>query len=188
MNKRTNAILVIIVLILTAWFYSLNQSKTITLQKDNTIPDYTSENVLTKVFFNTGDIQYSAAAKRIEYFLDKAETLFFQPDVFVYTNNNQTTEKSWHLSADKATLLGKDQLKLEGNVQIENLQKEAKFDSITTQSTLVNLITQDISSDTMVQIKGKNFITSGRKLVGNLRNQVATIQEQVKTQYEIERK
>ena len=40
-------------------------------------------------------------------------------------------------------------------------------------------------SDTQVKINGLNFNSSGLKLVGNLRQQVATLKEQVKTYYEI---
>ena len=37
----------------------------------------------------------------------------------------------------------------------------------------------------MVKINGQNFNSTGLKMIGNLRQQIATLKEQVKTYYEI---
>ena len=42
-----------------------------------------------------------------------------------------------------------------------------------------------MTSDSMVKINGLNFSSTGLKMVGNLRQQVATLKEQVKTYYEV---
>ena len=76
-------------------------------------------------------------------------------------------------------------LYLNGGVVAETLLPESKLQRIETESAVVNLTTQDISSDTMVKINGQNFTSSGLKLTGNLHQQVATLKEQVKTYYEI---
>ena len=49
----------------------------------------------------------------------------------------------------------------------------------------MNLTTQDITSDKMVKLNGQDFSSTGLKLTGNLQQQVATLKEQVKTHYEI---
>lgn len=55
-----------------------------------------------------------------------------------------------------------------------------RLQRVETEAAVINLKTQDITSDTQVKINGLNFNSSGLKLVGNLRQQVATLKEQVK--------
>ena len=79
-------------------------------------------------------------------------------------------------------------LYLEGDVLAQSLDPLSRLQRITTSSALVNLKNQDISSDSQVTISGLNFYSNGLKMVGNLRNQTATLKEQVKTYYEINNK
>ena len=76
-------------------------------------------------------------------------------------------------------------LYLEGDVVAESLEPTSRLQRVETQVAVVNLKTQDISSDKMVKINGQNFNSTGLKMVGNLRQQIATLKEQVKTYYEI---
>ncbi len=61
----------------------------------------------------------------------------------------------------------------------------SRLQRVETEAAVINLKTQDITSNTQVKINGLNFNSSGLNLVGNLRQQVATLKEQVKTYYEI---
>ena len=63
---------------------------------------------------------------------------------------------------------------------MQSLTSDSRLQRIETESAVVNLKTQDMTSETQVKIKGKNFSSTGLKLVGNLRQQVATLKEQVK--------
>ncbi len=76
-------------------------------------------------------------------------------------------------------------LYLDGNVIAQSLSAQSRLQRIETQRAVVNLTTQDISSDQMVKLNGQNFNSTGLKLTGNLQQQVATLKEQVKTYYEI---
>ena len=71
-------------------------------------------------------------------------------------------------------------LYLEGGVVAESLDPLSRLQRVETEAAVINLKTQDITSDTQVKINGLNFNSSGLKLVGNLRQQVATLKEQVK--------
>ena len=93
--------------------------------------------------------------------------------------------QSWKLSAKKAKLTKDEMLYLEGDVVAESLEPTSRLQRVETQVAVVNLKTQDISSDKMVKINGQNFNSTGLKMVGNLRQQIATLKEQVKTYYEI---
>ena len=98
--------------------------------------------------------------------------------------DNAGTE-SWELSANKATLTKNNMLYLEGNVVAQSLSAQSRLQRIETESAVVNLTTQDITSDKMVKLNGQDFSSTGLKLTGNLQQQVATLKEQVKTHYEI---
>ncbi len=140
-----------------------------------------------------------ALSDKIEHYTVDEQTLFTAPLVYLYptTSNEKEEEKnanqnvdffstqSWKLSANQARLTKDQILYLEGNVVAQNLTSDSRLQRIETESAVVNLKTQDMTSETQVKIKGKNFSSTGLKLVGNLRQQVATLKEQVKTYYEV---
>ena len=151
----------------------------------------------TTVFSPEGKKQYLSTADKVKHYTVDGHTDFEMPLVYLFdvsTSNN--TEKSnnsakllesqsWKLSAKKAKLTKDEMLYLEGDVVAESLEPTSRLQRIETQVAEVNLKTQDISSDTTVKINGQNFNSTGLKMVGNLRQQIATLKEQVKTYYEI---
>lgn len=201
MNIRWNVILGVIALCALAWFYSLNQETAdlSKLVKKPDSPDYVGYKMETTVFFPDGKKQYLALSDKIEHYTVNEQTLFTAPLVYLYptTSNEKEEEKnanqnvdffstqSWKLSANQARLTKDQILYLEGNVVVQNLTSDSRLQRIETESAVVNLKTQDMTSETQVKIKGKNFSSTGLKLVGNLRQQVATLKEQVKTYYEV---
>ena len=76
-------------------------------------------------------------------------------------------------------------LQLNGHVVATSLDPSSRLQRVETDAALVNLTTQDITSDHAAKIIGQNFNSTGQKLVGNLKQQIATLKEQVKTIYEI---
>lgn len=204
MNIRWNIFLSVVAVALLAWFYSLNQEdeKLASLIKAPDAPEYVGQNMQTTVFSPTGKKQYIASAQKVEYYTADGHTDFQQPEVLLLdveldkkntekqtaledidTKNNE--KQNWNLRADKAKLTKDNMLYLEGNVVVKSLSKLSRLQRIETQSAVVNLKTQDISSDQMVTINGLGFSSSGLKLSGNLQQQVATLKEQVRTRYEI---
>ena len=118
------------------------------------------------------------------------------PLVYLFDVNSSNTSQakdvahalasqSWKLSAKKAKLTKDEMLYLEGDVVAESLEPTSHLQRVETQMAIVNLKTQDMTSDSMVKINGQNFSSIGLKMVGNLRQQVATLKEQVKTYYEV---
>ena len=199
MNIRWNVILGLIALCSLGWFYSLNSDKPdlSNLVKKPDSPDYIGNKMETTVFSPEGKKQYLSTADKVKHYTVDGHTEFEMPLVYLFdvsTSNN--TEKSnnsakllesqsWKLSAKKAKLTKDEMLYLEGDVVAESLEPTSRLQRIETQVAEVNLKTQDISSDTMVKINGQNFNSTGLKMVGNLRQQIATLKEQVKTYYEI---
>ena len=188
MNIRLNIILAVIALGLLAWFYSLNQEdgSLKDLIKTADSPEYVGQKMSTTVYSPTGKKQYLATSAKVEHYTSDGHTDFQQPVVLLLDIEIQNTDKeSWKLSADKARLTKDNMLYLDGNVIAQSLSAQSRLQRIETQRAVVNLTTQDISSDQMVKLNGQNFNSTGLKLTGNLQQQVATSKEQVKTYYEI---
>ena len=199
MNIRWNVILGLIALGSLGWFYSLNSDKPdlSTLVKKPDSPDYIGNKMETTVFSPEGKKQYLSTADKVKHYTVDGHTEFEMPLVYLFdasTSNNAEKSnnsakllesQSWKLSAKKAKLTKDEMLYLEGDVIAESLEPTSRLQRIETQVAEVNLKTQDISSGTMVKINGQNFNSTGLKMVGNLRQQIATLKEQVKTYYEI---
>ncbi|MDG2954532.1 LPS export ABC transporter periplasmic protein LptC [Bisgaard Taxon 10/6] len=195
MNFRWNVILGLIALSLSAWFYSLNQEdgSLANLIKKPDSPEYIGQKMETTIFSPTGQKQYIAKSDKAEYYSEDGHTDFFNPVVFVLDDSTSDESKqnetdlhqSWKLTAAKATLTKDNMLNLSGRVVAQSLLPESRLQRIESERATVNLNTQDITSNTEVKINGQNFVSSGLKLDGNLKQQVATLKEQVKTHYEI---
>lgn len=207
MNIRWTVVLSVIALSLLAWFYTLNQEKDqlTELIKAPDSPEYVGHNMQTTVYSLTGKKQYVASAKKVEHYENDGRTEFedavvnlIDVDIEKKTAEKKTAlegEKSeekpnlvpsnWKLSANKAKLTKENMLYLQGDVVAQSLSPLSRLQRVETQSAVINLKNQDISSDQQVKINGQNFTSTGLKLVGNLQQQVATLKEQVKTYYEI---
>ena len=199
MNIRWNIILGVIALALLGWYYSLNQdhSDLQSLIKKPDSPEYVGNKMQTTVFSPEGKKQYLAISDKVEHYTQDGHTDFISPLVYLFdvsldnkdkeakTDKIQSGKQNWKLSAKKAKLTKDQMLYLEGGVIAESLDPLSRLQRVETEAAVINLKTQDITSDTQVKINGLNFNSSGLKLVGNLRQQVATLKEQVKTYYEI---
>lgn len=189
MNIRWNIVLSFVALLLLAWFYSLNQQDESlhNLIKAEESPEYTGLNMETVLYSPTnGHRQYVAKSSKVAYFESDGRTEFEQPMVYLYdTESRQSQQQSWTLRADLATLSKENLLYLTGDVVVQSLLPDSRLQRIETQSAVVNLTNHNISSQSAVKINGQNFVTTGQKLTGNLQQQIATLQEQVKTHYEI---
>lgn len=199
MNIRWNIILGVIALALLGWYYSLNQDHNDlqSLIKKPDSPEYVGNKMETTVFSPEGKKQYLAISDKVEYYTQDGHTDFISPLVYLFdvsldnkdkeakTDKIQLEKQNWKLSAKKAKLTKDQMLYLEGGVVAESLDPLSRLQRVETEAAVINLKTQDITSDTQVKINGLNFNSSGLKLVGNLRQQVATLKEQVKTYYEI---
>lgn len=191
MNIRWTVVLSVIVLALSAWFYTLNQQDEdlSNLIKKEEQAEYVGHNMQTTVYSPNGQKQYYATAHKVEYYQNGEHTDFHSPEVFLFDVINEKTQQkeSWKLQADSARLTKDNMLYLNGHVVVENLIAESKLQRVETEQAIVNIKTQDITSDSAVKINGLHFTSTGLKLTGNLQQQTATLKEQVKTYYEIQK-
>lgn len=186
MNRRLNTILVLITLVLGSWAYYLYQSDKISdlsnLIKQDGAPEYTGNRAETTVYDLQGKPQYFASADEIKRFEGTQRTEFIKPLLNLF--DGVSALKQWKVSADYAEITQDKMLHLKGNVRIESLVPNSRLEKIETDTLSVNLNTQDIFSESVVKSEGLGFTTTGNGLTGNLKKQVATLTNNVKTYIE----
>ncbi|EJS91744.1 hypothetical protein AAUPMC_01897, partial [Pasteurella multocida subsp. multocida str. Anand1_cattle] len=72
------------------------------------------------------------------------------------TENQLSNKENWKASANKAILTKENMLYLEGNVVVESLLSPSRLQRVETESAVINLSTQDISSEHAVKIYGQH--------------------------------
>lgn len=186
MNRRLNTILVLITLVLGSWAYYLYQSDKISdlsnLIKQDGAPEYTGNRAETTVYDLQGKPQYFASADEIKRFEGTQRTEFIKPLLNLF--DGVSALKQWKVTADYAEITRDKMLHLKGNVRIESLAPNSRLEKIETDTLSVNLNTQDIFSESVVKSEGLGFTTTGNGLTGNLKKQVATLTNNVKTYIE----
>lgn len=143
-------------------------------------PTYVSETSRTLVYAPEGNLNYILVSKWVSYF-SADETSWFEAPVL--TVNDKSATAIWSVYADKAKLTKDHVLYLYGHVTAESLTKEAELRKISTQNAQVNLSTLDVTSQDEVTLCGRGFNSSGLKMRGNLRTEIVTLIDQVKTHY-----
>ena len=126
--------------------------------------------------------QTKAEAEEIKRYEESEKTEFTNPLVNLF--DKLTALKQWKLSADHAEINAERILTLSGHVTLQALEPTSKLQRIETDHLSVNLITQDVFTDSEVKSQGLGFTTSGIGLKGNLKQQVATLLKDVKSYIE----
>ncbi|PQZ38736.1 LPS export ABC transporter periplasmic protein LptC [Cronobacter sakazakii] len=148
-------------------------------------PTYQSEQSNTLVYSPEGALNYCLVAQHVEYFSDDGVSWFTQPVMTTFDTNKVPT---WSVKADRAKLTNDRMLYLTGHVEVNALTPDSQLRKITTDKAEINLVTQDVTSDTLVTLYGTSFNSSGLKMRGNLRSKNAELIEKVRTSYEIQNK
>lgn len=146
-------------------------------------PTYQSEHTVTLVYNPVGGLNYRLVSEHVEHFADEQISWFTQPVATMYDDSKIAT---WTVRSDKAKLTSDKMLYLYGHVQVDSLTATSQLQHIRTDNAVVNLVTQDVSSDDEVTLYGIGFNSKGMKMRGNLRNKTAELIEKVKTSYEIQ--
>ncbi|VEI78273.1 Lipopolysaccharide export system protein lptC [Mannheimia haemolytica] len=185
MNKRLTVILLIIVAVLGGWYYSLQEKENTGLDqliKKEGQPEYVGNKMSTTVYDLKGNPQYFAQATEIKRYESTERTEFFKPFIELFAK--ESTQKQWKVSADYAEITKEKMLNLKGNIKLVALDPASRLQQITTDTLTVDLNTQDIFTESTVKSIGSGFTTTGVGLKGNLKQQVATLQKDVKSYIE----
>ncbi|WP_114192548.1 LPS export ABC transporter periplasmic protein LptC [Edaphovirga cremea] len=157
------------------------ESNTVPLNTQD--PTYQSQHTVTVVYNPTGKLNYKLVAEDVKYFTTEQLSWFTQPVMTLFDENAVAT---WSVRADRAKLTNDRMLYLYGHVEVNSLTQTSQLEKIKTDNAIVNLITQDVSSDDEVTLFGAGFMSNGMKMRGNLRNKTAELIEKVNTYYEIQ--
>lgn len=185
MNTRLTLVLLLIVVILGGWYYSLQEKDNNGLDqliKKEGEPEYVGNKMSTSVYDLKGKPQYFAQADEIKRFESTERTEFLKPFIELFAKDS--TVKQWKVSADYAEITKEKILNLSGNVRLEALDPTSRLQQISTDKLTVDLNTQDIFTESVVKSVGFGFTTTGVGLKGNLKQQVATLQKDVKSYIE----
>ncbi|EMM5118097.1 LPS export ABC transporter periplasmic protein LptC [Providencia stuartii] len=151
---------------------------------DNSQPNYQTDDSVTFVYNPAGDLAYKLVSDKIDNYTAEKITWFANP---VLTTYNEVGVPTWTVRALKAKLTNDRVLYLYNDVQADSLSPDSQIQRISTQSAVVNLITQDVSSDDKVTIIGQGLNSTGLKMRGNLRSRTAELIEDVKTHYVLQK-
>lgn len=184
MNVRLSLFLGAIAIVLVGWLVATSEQVAPTLGTVKGDPSFWGNNMLTVVYDPEGKLHYKLVSTKVKYYAETGDTDFTQPLMTLYS---QTGIPIWMVRADSAVLTKDRMLYLKNNVEVNSLTPESQLERLETAQATINLKTQDITSDTEVKLYGTNFTSTGLKMVGNLRNRTAALQEQVKSYYEIKK-
>lgn len=185
MNTRLTLVLLLIVAVLGGWYYSLQEKENFGLDqliKKEGQPEYVGNKMSTTVYDLKGNPQYFAQASEIKRYESTERTEFIHPFIELFAK--ESTQKQWKVSADFAEITKEKMLNLKGNIKLEALDPASRLQQITTDTLTVDLNTQDIFTESKVKSVGSGFTTTGVGLKGNLKQQVATLQKEVKSYIE----
>lgn len=185
MNTRLTLALLFIVALLGGWYYSLQEKENNGLDaliKKEGQAEYVGHKLSTTVYSLAGTKQYFAQADEIKRYETTEKTEFTKPLIELFSEENGS--KQWKMSADFAQVSKEKMLHLTGNVKLNALDPSSRLQQISTDTLTVDLTTQDISTESKVVSVGSGFTTTGIGLKGNLKQQVATLQKEVKSYIE----
>ncbi|WP_434525813.1 LPS export ABC transporter periplasmic protein LptC [Photorhabdus asymbiotica] len=176
-------ILTLITLALIGWNLSDSDENQLSSATDNNQPTYQSQETITFVYDPTGKLTYKLVSDDVQNYAESKITWFTKPVLITYDSNAIAT---WTVRSNKAKLTNDRMLYLYGDVQVDSLTDTSQLQRITTENAVVNLVTQDVSSDDKVTLIGVGLKSVGMKMRGNLRNKTAELIEKVNTYYEIQ--
>lgn len=184
MNTRLTLVLLLITAVLGGWYYSLqeNNDSLEQLIKREGQPEYVGNKMFTSVYDLAGKPQYFAQADEIKRYESTERTEFFKPFIEIFAKNSSL--KQWKVSAEHAEITKDKILNLVGNVKLEALDPLSRLQQISTDKLTIDLDTQDIFTESSVKSVGSGFSITGVGLKGNLKQQVATLQKDVKSYIE----
>ncbi|PHM71383.1 LPS export ABC transporter periplasmic protein LptC [Xenorhabdus kozodoii] len=181
------AVLALIALALIGWNLSgINDDASSAIVEDG-YPNYQTQEAITFVYDPEGKLTYKLVADDVKNFTETKLTWFTRPVLTTFDPNGTpgTPIATWTVRANKAKLTKDKMLYLYGDVQVDSLNDASQLQRITTDNAIVNLTTQDVTSDDRVTLIGVGLKSVGMKMRGNLRNKTAELIEKVTTQYEI---
>ncbi|WMY97092.1 MAG: LPS export ABC transporter periplasmic protein LptC [Arsenophonus sp.] len=177
-----NIILILMIFTIICWNFNHSQKIKKPIIIDKHQPSYQTINSITYIYDSLGKLIYKLITDQAYYFSNNKNSSFKKPILIIY---NTESIPIWKITANQAKLTDDYMLYLNGDVQINNLNKNLNLKNILMKNSTINLKTQDIISNNRVIITGNNFKTISMKIHGNIKKHTAKLSENVKTYYKI---
>lgn len=191
LSKKNKKYIFIIILSIIFIFIFVKKPKNIfdmsskALSNDPNIYTHQS-NEVTMNIYNTKikKFRFKLIAQHIQYFSNKKIAQFIQPKITIFNEKNVAI---WQITSNQATLNNKQKiLYLQGYIYINNLSQNTYFSSILSNQLKINLINNDILSNTTVILHGHYFYSIGTQMHGNLYTKKMQLINNTQTYYEIQ--
>ncbi|AKC60226.1 LPS export ABC transporter periplasmic protein LptC [Blochmannia endosymbiont of Camponotus (Colobopsis) obliquus] len=178
----SKSLLLIIVTIILCSSYTQCITPKRLLNNTNNYSSHKNTNATIMIYdTKTGKLTYKITAKNI-YQHNTTQNIYFKK-IFA-TMFNKDHAPIWYIQSDQAKLTNKKILLLSGNIQINNTLKSSSLKKITTNHSIIDLVTHNTYSED-ITLYGNCFISTSMKMRSNLNNNIIELISHVKTSYTI---
>ena len=151
---------------------------------DGYTPDYVASNLYSRNFDEDGNLASTVFAKTMESYPELNLTIFYRPEVTLYTDQSQQTP-SWHVKASEGSLYQeKEQLQLRGGVTITANDSNSQLQTMTTPALVLEIKSNQMHTDDQVKAVGPHLSMTGIGLHADLNQQNVEILQHVEAQYD----
>ncbi|USD64995.1 LPS export ABC transporter periplasmic protein LptC [Vibrio sp. SCSIO 43136] len=164
------------------YLYGYDNTQTMQVKPDTELPMFSGRNLVNTSYNQAGLRNFEIRSKYLDHYAKNGDTIFESLRLDVFREGQQV---EWTISADRGVLDKEYKLHLTGKVTIKNLLPEAAFDTMNTESLVIQLENKDFYANQPVKLFGPQFTTTGNAMRGNFDRNDATLFEQVQGRYEI---
>ncbi len=187
MNKRTLLLIGLFALIAVLVLWQPWQSKTPALEQSATeqlIPDFTAENLVTRIFESNGRLSHRIRAAHMAHFSQQKITELLEPVYITHLESlSEGASELWQVQASTGRFYNDEKLELITKVEVTNLSNIGYIRNISTDYLAIDLNTQQMYTESAVTISGPQFLIRGIGLTVDIESQQMELIQHVETIY-----
>lgn len=166
---------------LLMWRPFIDKDEQLRPERDAAVqPDFTAEGLITQVFNEDGQLAHRINSTKMAHFSQLGLTELTTPVYIVYPDEQGAT---WEVRAEHGSFYDDQTLVLEKNVTITSLSGDDYIEQITTSYLVVNMVSETMTTEQPVTIKGINFIVRGNGMIADLYAEKLELYRHVETIY-----
>jgi len=174
---RGLVVLAFIVVSLILWMPAFQDSEQTTDDFEEELrPEFTAKLLHQELFDSNGQLSQEVFSQKMEHFAELQLTHFESPEFIIYQNQ----KPFWRLSA-KIGNMQDGILTLDQNVKMIQLSENVMVESIITEYLEINLDSNKVSTDNVIQIEGQRMTIVGNGMEADLNVGKVTLTEHVET-------
>jgi len=148
------------------------------------VPDFTAENLVTRIFESNGRLSHRIRAKHMAHFSQQKLTELLEPVYITHLENQpEGAGELWQVKSQKGRFYNDEKLELITNVEVTNLSNIGYIRNIETDYLAIDLQTQKMYTESPVVISGPQFVIRGIGLTVDIESQQLELIKHVETVY-----